>query len=90
MTKIVQFVKNKKKSIIVKFWNKSTKFKIISIKSFYRIEFKFDDNEKNLISNDSNQINQNNIDAIERNDFNEINQKKNLKSAKCIERYVSH
>ena len=66
------------------------KFRIISIKSFYQIEFKFNDNEKNLISNDSNQINQNNIDAIKRNDFSEINQKKNFKSAKCIERYVSY
>ena len=80
----------KKKSTIIEFRNESTKFKIISIKSFYRIEFKFDDNEKNSISDDSNQINQNNINVIERNDFNEINQKKNFKSAKCIERYVSH
>ena len=67
----------KKKSTIIKFRNELTKFRIISIKSFYRIEFKFDDNEKNSISNDSNQINQNNIDAIKRNNFNEINQKKN-------------
>ena len=80
----------KKKSAIIEFRNESTKFRIISVKSFYRIEFEFDDNEKNSISDDSNQINQNNIDAIERNDFSEINQKKNFKSAKCIERYVSH
>ena len=66
----------KKKSTIIKFRNESTKFKIILIKSFYWIKLEFDDNEKNLISNDSNQINQNNIDAIERNDFSEINQKK--------------
>ena len=66
----------KKKLTIIEFQNKSTKFRIISVKSFYRIELKFDDNEKNSISNDSNQINQNNINAIERNDFSEINQKK--------------
>ena len=66
----------KKKSTIIEFRNESTKFKIISVKSFYRIEFEFDDNEKNSISNDSNQINQNNINTIERNDFSEINQKK--------------
>ena len=68
----------KKKSTIIEFRNESTKFKIISIKSFYRIEFEFDDNEKNPISNDSDQINQNNNDAIERNDFSEINQKKKI------------
>ena len=34
MTKIVQFVKNEKKSIIIEFRNESTKFKIISVKSF--------------------------------------------------------
>ena len=54
MTKIVQFIKNEKKSTIIKFQNELTKFKIISIKSFYRIEFEFNDNEKNSISNDSN------------------------------------
>ena len=88
--KSYNLLKMKKESAIIEFQNESTKFKIISIKSFYRIEFEFNDNEKNLISDDSNQINQNNIDAIERNDFIKINQKKNFKSAKCIERYVSH
>ena len=68
----------KKKSTIIEFRNESTKFKIISVKSFYRIEFEFDDNEKNSISDDSDQINQNNIDAIEWNNFNEINQKKKI------------
>ena len=77
-------LKIKKKSIIIEFQNELTKFKIISVKSFYQIEFKFNDNEKNSISDDSNQINQNNIDAIERNNFSEINQKKNFKSMKCI------
>ena len=71
-------LKIKKKSTIIKFRNKLTKFKIISIKSFYQIEFKFNDNEKNSISNNSNQINQNNIDAIKRNNFSEINQKKEI------------
>ena len=66
----------KKKSTIIEFRNELTKFRIISVKSFYRIEFEFDDNEKNPISNNLNQINQNNIDTIKRNDFNEINQKK--------------
>ena len=75
--KSYNLLKLKKKSTIIKFRQKLTKFKITSIKSFYRIEFEFDDNEKNLISNDSNQINQNNINAIKRNDFSEINQKKN-------------
>ena len=63
----------KKKSAIIDFRNELTKFKIISVKSFYQIKFEFNDNEKNSISNDSNQINQNNIDAIERNNFSEIN-----------------
>ena len=82
----------KKESAIIKFRNESMKFKIISIKSFYRVEFEFDDNEKNSISNDLNQINQNNIDAIERNNFNEINQKKEMSNQRnassdtfCIE-----
>ena len=88
--KSYNLLKMKKKSTIIEFRNESTKFKIISVKSFYRIEFEFDDNEKNSISNDSNQINQNNINAIERNDFSEINQKKNFELTKCIERYASH
>ena len=70
-------LKIKKKSAIIEFRNELTKFKIISIKLFYRIEFQFDDNKKNSILNDSNQIDQNNIDVIERNDFSKINQKKN-------------
>ena len=76
--KSYNLLKLKKKSIIIKFQNKLTKFKIILVKSFYRIEFKFDDNEKKSILNNSNQINQNNIDVIKQNDFNEINQNKKV------------
>ena len=68
----------KKKSAIIEFRNESTKFRIISVKSFYWVEFEFDNNEKNSISDDSDQINQNNINAIERNNFSEINQKKKI------------
>ena len=52
--KSYNLLKMKKKSTIIKFRNESTKFKIISIKLFYQIEFEFDNNEKNSISNDSN------------------------------------
>ena len=64
------------------------KFKIISIKLFYRNEFEIDKIDKNLISNDSNQINQNDIDAINRNIQNQINHKKNIESLKCIEQCI--
>ena len=48
----------KKKSTIIEFKNKSAKFKIISIKSFYQMEFESNEIEKNSISNNTNQINQ--------------------------------
>ena len=66
----------KKKSAIIESRNESTKFRIISVKSFYRIELEFDGIEKNPISNDSNQISRNNIDAIEQNDLDQINHEK--------------
>ena len=69
LEKSYNLLKMKKKSAIIEFQNKSIKFKIISIKSFYRIKFEFDAIEKNPISNDLNQINRNNIDAIKQNDF---------------------
>ena len=88
----------KKKSAIIKFRNESTKFKIISVKSFYRIEFEFDDIEENPIPNDSNQISRNNIDAIEQNDSDQINHEKEKSpdhrnasnDAFRIERCISH
>ena len=81
----------KKKSTIIEFQNESTKFKIISVKSFYRIEFEFDDFEKNSILNNLNQVNRNNIDAIKQNDPDLINhEKKKFRSSKCIEQCILH